>query len=92
MTEEGKDVDAGIALRLGLQPVCRQFHAGQELVPSRGDIDTMNKITQALKYVGMRGLDHVIRQDYFSFARAGMVQVAAEVTPLHCSDCPGGPP
>jgi len=41
------------------------------------DIDTTNKITQALKYVSVRVLDHIIvgraRQDYFSFARAGMV-------------------
>jgi len=39
------------------------------------DIDTTNKITQALKYV--RVLNHIIvgrtRQDEFSFARAGMV-------------------
>jgi DNA repair protein RadC len=32
---------------------------------------------QALKYIGVRVLDHIIvgyaRQDYFSFARAGMV-------------------
>jgi DNA repair protein RadC len=45
--------------------------------PSKEDIDTTNKITQALKYVGVRVLDHIIvgraRQDYFSFARAGMV-------------------
>ena len=45
--------------------------------PSKEDIDTTNKITQALKYVGIRVLDHIIvgrtRQDYFSFARAGMV-------------------
>lgn len=36
-----------------------------------------NKITQALKYIGVRVLDHTTlgraRQDYFSFARAGMV-------------------
>jgi DNA repair protein RadC len=35
------------------------------------------KITQALKYVGVRVLDHIIvgrtREDCFSFARAGMV-------------------
>ena len=52
-------------------------HSGQECDPSKEDIDTTNKITQALKYVGVRVLDHIIvgraRQDYFSFARAGMV-------------------
>ncbi len=52
-------------------------HPSGETDPSREDIDTTNKITQALKYVGVRVLDHIIvgraRQDYFSFARAGMV-------------------
>jgi DNA repair protein RadC len=41
------------------------------------DIDTTNKITQDLEYVGVRVLDHIIvrraRQDEFSFPRAGMV-------------------
>jgi DNA repair protein RadC len=48
-----------------------------ETDPSKEDIDTTNKVAQALKYVGVRVLDHIIvgrtRQDYFSFARAGMV-------------------
>ncbi len=52
-------------------------HPSGECDPSKEDIDTTNKITQALKYVGIRVLDHIIvgraRQDYFSFARAGMV-------------------
>ncbi|MCX6098182.1 MAG: hypothetical protein NTZ77_06920 [Caldiserica bacterium] len=52
-------------------------HPSGECDPSKEDIDTTNKITQALKYVGVRVLDHIIvgraRQDYFSFARAGMV-------------------
>ena len=52
-------------------------HPSGETDPSKDDIDTTNKITQALKYVGVRVLDHIIvgraRQDYFSFARAGMV-------------------
>jgi DNA repair protein RadC len=52
-------------------------HSRQEIDPSKEYIDTTNKITQALKYVGIRVLDHIIvgraRQDYFSFARAGMV-------------------
>ena len=52
-------------------------HPSGECDPSKEDIDTTNKIMQALKYVGVRVLDHIIvgraRQDYFSFARAGMV-------------------
>jgi DNA repair protein RadC len=52
-------------------------HPSGECDPSKEDIDTTNKIVQALKYVGIRVLDHIIvgraRQDYFSFARAGMV-------------------
>ena len=52
-------------------------HPSGECDPSKEDIDTTNKITQALKYVGIRVLDHIIvgraRQDCFSFARAGMV-------------------
>lgn len=52
-------------------------HPSGECDPSKEDIDTTNKITQALKYVAVRVLDHVVvgrvRQDYFSFARAGMV-------------------
>jgi DNA repair protein RadC len=52
-------------------------HPSGECDPSKEDIDTTNRIVQALKYVGVRVLDHVIvgrtRQDYFSFARAGMV-------------------
>ena len=52
-------------------------HPSGECDPSKEDIDTTNRITQALKYVGIRVLDHIIvgraRQDYFSFARAGMV-------------------
>ena len=51
-------------------------HPSGECDPSKEDIDTTNKIVQALKYVGVRDLDHIIvgraRQDYFSFARAGM--------------------
>jgi DNA repair protein RadC len=52
-------------------------HPSGETDPSKEDIDTTNKITQALKYVGVRVLDHIIvgrtRQDFFSFAKAGMV-------------------
>jgi DNA repair protein RadC len=52
-------------------------HPSGECDPSKEDIDTTNKITQALKYVGVRVLDHIIvgraRQDYFSFAKAGLV-------------------
>jgi len=52
-------------------------HPSGECDPSKEDIDTTNKIVQALKYVGVRVLDHIIvgrtREDYFSFARAGMV-------------------
>jgi DNA repair protein RadC len=52
-------------------------HPSGECDPSKEDIDTTNKIAQALKYVGVRVLDHIIvgrtRQDYFSFAKAGLV-------------------
>lgn len=52
-------------------------HPSGECDPSKEDIDTTNRIVQALKYVGVRVLDHIIvgrsRSDYFSFARAGMV-------------------
>ena len=52
-------------------------HPSGETDPSKEDIDTTNKIVQALKYVGVRVLDHVIvgrvRQDYFSFALKGMI-------------------
>jgi len=52
-------------------------HPSGECDPSKEDIDTTAKITQALKYVGVRVLDHIIvgrtRQDYFSFAKAGLV-------------------
>jgi len=58
----------------GRRPACQ---SRQEMDPSKEDIDTTNKITQALKYVSVRVLDHIIvdraHQDYFSFARAGMV-------------------
>jgi hypothetical protein len=54
-------------------------HSRQECDPSKEDIDTTNKIVVALKYVGVRVLDHTTpgraRQDEFSFARAGMVWV-----------------
>jgi len=47
-----------------------------ETDPSKEDIDTTNKIVQALKYVGVRVLDHIIvgctRQDGFSFATGGV--------------------
>jgi len=52
-------------------------HPSGECDPSKEDIDTTNKIVQALKYVGVRVLDHIIvgksRQDFFSFAKAGLV-------------------
>jgi len=52
-------------------------HPSGECDPSKEDIDTTNRIVQALKYVGVRVLDHVTvgrsRSEYFSFARAGMV-------------------
>jgi len=52
-------------------------HPSGECDPSKEDIDTTAKITQALKYVGVRVLDHIIvgrsRQDYFSFAKTGLV-------------------
>lgn len=52
-------------------------HPSGETDPSKEDIDTTNKIVCALKYVGVRVLDHIIvgrtRSQYFSFARSGMV-------------------
>lgn len=52
-------------------------HPSNECDPSKEDIDTTNRIVQALRLVGIHVLDHIIvgrtRQDYFSFARAGMV-------------------
>jgi len=52
-------------------------HPSGETDPSKEDIDTTNKIVQALKYVGIKVLDHVIvgraRQDFYSFAKAGLV-------------------
>ncbi len=49
-------------------------HSKHECDPSKEDIDTTNKITQALKYVGAYVLDHTslgrARQDCSSFARA----------------------
>jgi len=52
-------------------------HPSGECDPSKEDIDTTNKIVQALKYVGVRVLDHIIvgksRQNFFSFAKAGLV-------------------
>jgi DNA repair protein RadC len=52
-------------------------HSRQECDPSKEDVDTTNKITQALKYIGARVLDLIIvgraRQDEFGFAKAGMV-------------------
>jgi len=52
-------------------------HPSGECDPSKEDLDTTNKIVQALKYVGVRVLDHIIvgksRQNYFSFAKAGLV-------------------
>jgi DNA repair protein RadC len=52
-------------------------HPSGECDPSNEDLDTTNKIVQALKYVGIRVLDHIIvgraRQDFFSFAKAGLV-------------------
>lgn len=52
-------------------------HPSGETDPSKEDIDTTNKIVCALKYVGVRVLDHIIvgrtRSQYFSFARTGMV-------------------
>ncbi|MHC1679205.1 MAG: JAB domain-containing protein [Candidatus Cryosericum sp.] len=39
---------------------CRQFRSEQELNSSKEDIDTTNKITQALKCVGALVLDHII--------------------------------
>jgi len=44
-------------------PIARELlrsHSGQEYDPSKEDIDTTNKIVQALKYVGVRVLDHII--------------------------------
>ena len=52
-------------------------HPSGECDPSKEDIDTTAKITQALKYVGVRVLDHIIvgrtRQDFYSFAKAGLL-------------------
>ena len=52
-------------------------HPSGETDPSKEDIDTTNKIVQALKYVSIRVLDHIIvgksRQDFYSFARAGLL-------------------
>jgi len=52
-------------------------HPSGECDPSKEDLDTTAKITQALKYVGVRVLDHIIvgrtRQDFYSFARAGLL-------------------
>jgi len=52
-------------------------HPSGECDPSKEDLDTTNKVVQALKYVGVRVLDHIIvgksRENYFSFAKAGLV-------------------
>lgn len=52
-------------------------HPSGECDPSKEDLDTTNKIVQALKYVGIRVLDHIIvgrtRQDFYSFAKAGLL-------------------
>jgi len=54
-----------------------RYHSRYECDPSKEDVETTNKITQALKYVGVRVLNHIIvghtRQAYFSFARARML-------------------
>jgi DNA repair protein RadC len=54
-------------------------HPSGECEPSKEDIDTTGKIVAALKYVGIRVLDHIILDGsgdinkYYSFSRAGMV-------------------
>jgi len=52
-------------------------HPSGETDPSSEDIDTTNKIVQALKYVGVKVLDHIIvgneRTVFYSFAKAGLV-------------------
>jgi DNA repair protein RadC len=56
--------------------VLMRTHSRLECDPSKDDIDTTSKITQALKYVGVRVLGHTTlgraRQDEFGFARAGI--------------------
>jgi hypothetical protein len=52
--------------------------SGQECDPSKEDIHTTNKIRQALKYVDVPVLDHIIvgciRQNVFGFAKVGVVE------------------
>lgn len=52
-------------------------HPSGETDPSKEDIDTTNKIVQALMYVGVHVLDHIIvgneTSTFYSFARAGSI-------------------
>lgn len=52
-------------------------HPSGECDPSKEDIDLTNRVSQALKYLDIRILDHIIigkkSSDYFSFARSGMI-------------------
>ena len=52
-------------------------HPSGETDPSKEDIDSTNKVVNGLRNFDIRVLDHIImgrkEQDYFSFARAGMV-------------------
>lgn len=52
-------------------------HPSGETDPSKEDIDTTSKIVQALKYVGVKVLDHIIvgneTSTFYSFARVGAI-------------------
>lgn len=71
------DVVREVCIHHASRVVLVHNHPSGECEPSKEDLDTTNKIVQALKYVGIRVLDHIIvgttRQDFYSFAKAGLL-------------------
>lgn len=73
-----KEVIKEATLRSAASVILVHNHPSGEASPSSEDIEITNRILKACDLVGVRVLDHIIigknREDYFSFAREGLIK------------------
>ncbi len=73
-----KEIIKEATLRSAASVILVHNHPSGETEPSSEDIEITNRITQACELVGIKVLDHIIigkdREDYYSFAKAGLIK------------------
>jgi DNA repair protein RadC len=73
-----KEIIKEATLRSAASIILVHNHPSGETEPSSEDIDITNRVIQACDLVGIKVLDHIIigknKDDYFSFAKAGLIR------------------